>query len=96
MDQTSEATVLDATRHARMIFIDAVFILDDGDGKDLPFIETLFFFFMQVACNPSDATLVVITGPYTFRIMNVSETVWRQWGWCKAENVSYYHALNII
>lgn len=43
---------------------------------------------MQVQCNPSDATLIVVTGPYTFRIMNVSETVWRQWGWCKAENVS--------
>ncbi|XP_050681259.1 cilia- and flagella-associated protein 57 isoform X2 [Leptidea sinapis] len=41
-----------------------------------------------VQCNPSDATLVVITGPYTFRIMNVSETVWRQWGWCKAENIN--------
>nr|XP_021188780.2 cilia- and flagella-associated protein 57 isoform X2 [Helicoverpa armigera] len=40
----------------------------------------------NVSCNPTDATLVVITGPYTFRIMNVSETVWRQWGWCKAEN----------
>ncbi|KOB73579.1 WD repeat-containing protein 65 [Operophtera brumata] len=40
-----------------------------------------------VHCNPTDATLVVITGPYTFRIMNVSETVWRQWGWCKAENI---------
>ncbi|XP_075972690.1 testes of unusual size isoform X1 [Anticarsia gemmatalis] len=42
----------------------------------------------SVQCNPSDATLVVITGPYTFRIMNVSETVWRQWGWCKAENIN--------
>ncbi|GBP75293.1 Cilia- and flagella-associated protein 57 [Eumeta japonica] len=41
-----------------------------------------------VSCNPTDATLVVITGPYTFRIMNVSETVWRQWGWCKAENLN--------
>ncbi|KAH9637657.1 hypothetical protein HF086_009325 [Spodoptera exigua] len=42
----------------------------------------------SVQCNPTDATLVVITGPYTFRIMNVSETVWRQWGWCKAENIN--------
>ncbi|CAH0405353.1 unnamed protein product [Chilo suppressalis] len=42
----------------------------------------------SVQCNPSDATLVVITGPYTFRIMNVSETVWRQWGWCKSENIN--------
>ncbi|XP_045769045.1 cilia- and flagella-associated protein 57 isoform X2 [Maniola jurtina] len=42
----------------------------------------------SVQCNPSDATLVVITGPYTFRIMNVAETVWRQWGWCKAENIN--------
>ncbi|CAF4793044.1 unnamed protein product [Pieris macdunnoughi] len=41
----------------------------------------------SVQCNPADATLVVITGPYTFRIMNVAETVWRQWGWCKAENI---------
>ncbi|XP_039752116.1 cilia- and flagella-associated protein 57 [Pararge aegeria] len=42
----------------------------------------------SVQCNPSDATLVVITGPSTFRIMNVAETVWRQWGWCKAENIN--------
>ncbi|XP_068626911.1 cilia- and flagella-associated protein 57 isoform X2 [Battus philenor] len=42
----------------------------------------------SVQCNPADATLVVISGPYTFRIMNVSETVWRQWGWCKAENIN--------
>ncbi|XP_063616617.1 cilia- and flagella-associated protein 57 isoform X2 [Cydia splendana] len=42
----------------------------------------------SVQCNPADATLVVITGPYTFRIMNVAETVWRQWGWCKAENIN--------
>ncbi|CAH2050452.1 unnamed protein product, partial [Iphiclides podalirius] len=42
----------------------------------------------SVQCNPTDATLVVVTGPYTFRIMNVSETVWRQWGWCKAENIN--------
>ncbi|KAJ8735588.1 hypothetical protein PYW07_007208 [Mythimna separata] len=42
----------------------------------------------HVQCNPADATLVVITGPYTFRIMNVAETVWRQWGWCKAENTN--------
>ncbi|CAB3240040.1 unnamed protein product [Arctia plantaginis] len=42
----------------------------------------------SVQCNPADSTLVVITGPYTFRIMNVSETVWRQWGWCKAENIN--------
>ncbi|XP_026319729.1 cilia- and flagella-associated protein 57 [Hyposmocoma kahamanoa] len=42
----------------------------------------------SVQCNPTDATLIVITGPYTFRIMNVAETVWRQWGWCKAENIN--------
>ncbi|XP_028156155.1 cilia- and flagella-associated protein 57 [Ostrinia furnacalis] len=47
----------------------------------------------SVQCNPSDATLVVITGPYTFRIMNVSETVWRQWGWCKAENINITTAM---
>ncbi|XP_041975861.1 cilia- and flagella-associated protein 57 isoform X1 [Aricia agestis] len=40
----------------------------------------------SVQCNPTDATLIVVSGPYTFRIMNVAETVWRQWGWCKAEN----------
>ncbi|XP_059051011.1 cilia- and flagella-associated protein 57 isoform X2 [Achroia grisella] len=42
----------------------------------------------SIQCNPTDATLVVITGPFTFRIMNVAETVWRQWGWCKAENIN--------
>ncbi|KAL0901492.1 hypothetical protein ABMA27_006736 [Loxostege sticticalis] len=47
----------------------------------------------SVQCNPSDATLVVITGPFTFRIMNVAETVWRQWGWCKAENINITSAM---
>lgn len=31
-----------------------------------------------------------MTGPQTFRLLNVSETVWRQWGWTKAENVSTF------
>ncbi|XP_077289414.1 cilia- and flagella-associated protein 57-like [Arctopsyche grandis] len=41
----------------------------------------------QVNCNLTDANVIVITGAQTFRLMNVSETVWRQWGWTKAENL---------
>lgn len=44
--------------------------------------------FQKLNCNPADANVVVVTGPQTFRLLNVSETVWRQWGWTKAENVN--------
>lgn len=51
------------------------------------------FLWLKVNCNPTDSTLVVVTGPGTFRLMNVLESIWRQWGWNKAENVimNYYN-----
>lgn len=40
-----------------------------------------------LACNPSDATVVAVGGPYTFKFLTVSETVWRPYGFAKAENL---------
>ncbi|XP_077278578.1 testes of unusual size [Temnothorax americanus] len=40
-----------------------------------------------LACNPTDATVVAIGGPYTFKFLTVSETVWRPYGFAKAENL---------
>ncbi|XP_011693855.1 PREDICTED: cilia- and flagella-associated protein 57 [Wasmannia auropunctata] len=38
-------------------------------------------------CNPTDATVVAVGGPYTFKFLIVSETVWRPYGFAKAENL---------
>ncbi|XP_011155661.1 cilia- and flagella-associated protein 57 [Solenopsis invicta] len=40
-----------------------------------------------LACNPSDATVVAVGGVYTFKFLTVSETVWRPYGFAKAENL---------
>lgn len=41
----------------------------------------------MVACNPLDSTVVAIGGPYTFKFLIVSETVWRPYGFAKTENL---------
>ncbi|KAL0105366.1 hypothetical protein PUN28_016788 [Cardiocondyla obscurior] len=40
-----------------------------------------------LACNPTDTTVVAVGGPYTFKFLTVSETVWRPYGFSKAENL---------
>nr|CAD7457121.1 unnamed protein product [Timema tahoe] len=40
---------------------------------------------VQVACNPSDSTVVCVVGPGLFRLLALSDTVWRQYGYQKAE-----------
>jgi hypothetical protein len=40
---------------------------------------------MQVACNPTDSSVLVIVGPQLFRLLSASEKTWRQYGWSKAE-----------
>ncbi|EGI57209.1 WD repeat-containing protein 65, partial [Acromyrmex echinatior] len=40
-----------------------------------------------LACNPTDATVVAVGGAYTFKFLIVSETVWRPFGFAKAENL---------
>lgn len=40
-----------------------------------------------LACNPSDSTVVAVGGPYTFKFLIVSDTVWRPYGFAKAENL---------
>ncbi|KAG5320575.1 CFA57 protein, partial [Acromyrmex heyeri] len=40
-----------------------------------------------LACNPIDATVVAVGGAYTFKFLIVSDTVWRPYGFAKAENL---------
>jgi len=40
-----------------------------------------------LTCNPSDATVVAIGGPYTFKFLTVSDSVWRPYGFAKAETL---------
>ncbi|XP_075215374.1 testes of unusual size [Lycorma delicatula] len=41
---------------------------------------------VQVATNPTDNTVVSLVGPGIFRLLSVSDMVWRQYGFQKAEN----------
>lgn len=40
-----------------------------------------------LSCNPGDVGIVALGGPYTFKFLTVSETVWRPYGFAKAENL---------
>ena len=40
-----------------------------------------------IACNPGDVGLVAIGGPFTFKFLTVSETIWRPYGFAKADNL---------
>ncbi|XP_053985715.1 cilia- and flagella-associated protein 57 [Hylaeus volcanicus] len=40
-----------------------------------------------LACNPSDAGVVAIGGPHTFKFLTLSDTVWRPYGFSKADNI---------
>lgn len=51
--------------------------------KNLKFCERL----LQVCPNPTDGAVVVIVGPGLFRLMSVSDTVWRQYGFQKADKM---------
>jgi hypothetical protein len=44
--------------------------------------------FLQVACNPTDSSVLVIVGPQLFRLLSASEKTWRQYGWSKAESLN--------
>ncbi|KAJ1523827.1 hypothetical protein ONE63_010385 [Megalurothrips usitatus] len=39
----------------------------------------------QIATHPTDHTTCVLVGPGLFRLLMVTETVWRQFGWQKAD-----------
>ena len=39
-----------------------------------------------MAINPRDATIVVFVGANLFRLLSMSENVWRQYGFQKAQN----------
>lgn len=44
--------------------------------------------FSQMAINPKDATIAVFVGLGLFRLVSMSENVWRQYGFQKAQNFS--------
>ncbi|EFN86628.1 WD repeat-containing protein 65 [Harpegnathos saltator] len=40
-----------------------------------------------IACNPAESAVMAFGGPYTFRFLTIAETVWRSYGFTKAENL---------
>ncbi|CAD6207355.1 GSCOCG00010189001-RA-CDS [Cotesia congregata] len=40
-----------------------------------------------ISCNPGDVGIVAVAGPHTFKLLTVSETVWRPYGFSKADNL---------
>ncbi|KAJ8674194.1 hypothetical protein QAD02_005456 [Eretmocerus hayati] len=38
-----------------------------------------------ISCNPGDVGIMAIAGPYAFKLLTVSETLWRPYGYSKAE-----------
>lgn len=53
-----------------------------------PFLlPSVSIFLFQVAAHPTDNTTCVLVGPGLFRLMMVTETVWRQFGWQKADQL---------
>ncbi|XP_043499423.1 cilia- and flagella-associated protein 57-like [Polistes fuscatus] len=40
-----------------------------------------------IACNPSDAGVMAVGGPHIFKFLTLSDTVWRPYGFSKAENI---------
>lgn len=40
-----------------------------------------------IACNPGDSGVIALGGPYAFKFLTVSETVWRPYGFSKSENL---------
>lgn len=44
--------------------------------------------FFQIANNPTDSNLVVLVGNQLFRMLACSENSWRQFGFCKADQIN--------
>lgn len=40
-----------------------------------------------IACNPAESAVMAFGGSYTFRFLTIAETVWRSYGFAKAENL---------
>ena len=41
----------------------------------------------HISCNPGDSGVIALGGPYIFKFLTVSETVWRPYGFAKADNL---------
>ncbi|KAF7997460.1 hypothetical protein HCN44_006031 [Aphidius gifuensis] len=41
----------------------------------------------QILCNPGDIGVIALAGIFTFKLLTVSETIWRPYGFSKAENL---------
>lgn len=40
-----------------------------------------------ISCNPTDASVVAVAGSFAFKFLTCSDTVWRPYGFSKAENL---------
>ncbi|XP_033323342.1 testes of unusual size [Megalopta genalis] len=40
-----------------------------------------------IACNPSDVGVIAVGGSHNFKFLSLSETVWRPYGFSKADNI---------
>ncbi|XP_050451189.1 cilia- and flagella-associated protein 57 [Cataglyphis hispanica] len=40
-----------------------------------------------LACNPTDSSVVAVGGPYNFKFLIVSETIWRAYGFTKGDSL---------
>ncbi|XP_017883097.1 cilia- and flagella-associated protein 57 [Ceratina calcarata] len=40
-----------------------------------------------IACNPSDIGVIALGGPCTFKFLTLSDTIWRPYGFSKADNI---------
>ncbi|XP_063983193.1 cilia- and flagella-associated protein 57 [Diachasmimorpha longicaudata] len=44
-------------------------------------------FIHQISCNPGDIAVVALAGRFSFKFLTCSETIWRPYGFSKAENL---------
>ncbi|CAL7949933.1 unnamed protein product [Xylocopa violacea] len=40
-----------------------------------------------LSCNPSDVGVIALGGPHTFKFLTLSDTIWRPYGFSKADNI---------
>lgn len=42
-----------------------------------------------IAANPNDAGMIALCGDVVFRLMAVTENIWRQFGYSKSESINF-------
>lgn len=46
-------------------------------------------YFTQMALNPKDNTICCFVGKGLFRLVTISDSIWRQYGFQKADNLDF-------